>query len=93
MSGIIERMLKAHEAEQQIKCHHCGKIQSNDDYQYPVTYWGGGDAIEWECDDELCEKKFFVDEMVDRTYLIGKKLDSTGYVVEEDDQNEPQKET
>ena len=83
MSDLIDRILKTHKADQQIKCPYCEKIQSNDDYQYPITYWGDDGVVEWECDNDDCGKKFFVDELVDRTYLVGKKLDSTGYVIEE----------
>jgi hypothetical protein len=35
----IEEILKRRKEEQEIKCPHCGAIQPNDNYQYPVTYW------------------------------------------------------
>jgi len=87
MSDIIERILERRKEEQQIKCPYCETIQPNDDYQYPVTYHGDDGPIEWECAE--CEKKFYVEEYVERSYSVGKYLDKIGFVRNEvEDDNE-----
>jgi DNA-directed RNA polymerase subunit RPC12/RpoP len=82
MSDIVDRILKRREEEQQIKCPYCETIQPNDDYQYPVTYWGDEGAIDYECSE--CEKKFWVEEYVERSYTVGKYLDKLGCVTDEE---------
>jgi C4-type Zn-finger protein len=77
----VEQILKQREEAQEIKCPHCGTIQPNDDYQYPVTYFGDDVAFEMACVE--CEKKFWVDEYVERTYTVGKTIDRNGYIIEE----------
>lgn len=43
-----------------------------------VTYWGGDDIVEVECGE--CEKSFFVEELVRRTYTSGKTVEEVrGY--------------
>lgn len=81
MNDYIERILQVYRDGMQIKCPHCGTIQPNDDYQYPVSYWGEDGPIEWTCTE--CEKKFWVEEYVSRSYTVGKTLDTSGYIVEE----------
>ena len=80
MTDIIERILKRRKEEQQIKCPYCETIQSNDDNQYPITFWGDEGVMEWECSE--CEKKFWVKEYVERSYTVGKHLDKLGYIAD-----------
>lgn len=57
--------------EREIRCPFCGNLQENDDGQYPVTYWGEPGITEMDC--QGCEKNFFVQENVRRTYEVSKK--------------------
>jgi DNA-directed RNA polymerase subunit RPC12/RpoP len=82
MSDIIERIIKRREEEQQIRCPYCSTIQPKDDNQYPVTYWGEDDVVEYECSE--CEKKFLVDEIVERSYMVGRYYDKWGQVTDEE---------
>lgn len=68
----IEEAEKRYKEEREIKCPHCGTVQENDDMQYPVTYWGEPEISEFECQNGDCEKIFFVEESVSRTYKTGK---------------------
>lgn len=81
MSDLIERILQQRKEAEQIKCPHCGTIQSNDDYSYPVSYWGEEGPAEIECVE--CEKKFWVKELVERTYSVGKAIDKYNQIIEE----------
>jgi len=55
----------------EIRCPYCRHIQDNDDYAYPVSYWGSEcGPTEYECD--FCKKIFYVTEIVDRTYEVSK---------------------
>ena len=58
------------EIDRNIFCPHCGVRQPNDDFQYPVNYHSPDEAHEEECCD--CEKVFFVQEHVERTYKSAK---------------------
>jgi DNA-directed RNA polymerase subunit RPC12/RpoP len=77
----IDRMLEQRKEAEEIKCPYCEAIQPNEDCQYPTTYWGDDGAVELECVE--CEKKFWVEELVERTYNVGKALDCNGCIVEE----------
>ena len=81
MEFLIEEMLKKRQEEQEIKCPHCDTIQPNDDYQYPVSYYGEEGTVEMECPE--CEKKFWVKECVRRIYIVGKAIDYNGFIIEE----------
>ena len=61
---------KRYKEEREIRCPHCGMLQSDDDGQYPVTYHGEPEITEMDC--EECEKKFFIKENVSRTYEVSK---------------------
>ncbi len=74
----ITRSIKSKHEKEKIVCPHCGSLQSNDDYQYPVTVWGEDPAKEYECDD--CQNKFWVKENVERYYDVGKEIDEHGDV-------------
>ena len=78
---LIDRIFEQRKEAEEIKCPHCHTIQPNDDWQYPVTYWGDDENVEMECVE--CEKKFWVDEYVERTYTVGKAIDRNGYIIEE----------
>lgn len=56
--------------EREIHCPFCDYCQSKDDGNYPVTYWAEDGPEEMEC--ESCQKTFFVEERVVRTYATGK---------------------
>jgi len=72
----VEQMLGEMRKEREIACPHCGTTQSNDDYQYPVTYWGDDSYHEMEC--EECNRKFWVKEDVRRTYRVAKTYEELG---------------
>jgi uncharacterized protein with PIN domain len=72
MNIDIEKVIQERLEDRQIRCPLCGELQSSDDGAYPVTYWGEGPE-EVEC--QQCEKKFWVEEIVDRTYDIRKEND------------------
>ena len=75
MSELRERMdrwLVEKEKREHISCPHCGTRQQNDDNQYPVSYWGEDPPETFTCQNENCEKEFFVKERVDREYSVGK---------------------
>jgi C4-type Zn-finger protein len=59
-----------------IRCPHCREVQMNDDNQYPVTYHGEDETMEWECDS--CGENFYVEEVVTREYRESKTLDQWG---------------
>jgi len=80
MIDFIESLLKRRKEEGEIRCPYCGAIQPNDDYQYPITYWGDDGVVEWKCVE--CEKQFFVEERVERTYIVGRTIDCNGYIEE-----------
>ena len=73
----ITKSIESKRNKQNINCPYCGCLQSNDDYQYPVTYWAEDGSQEMECDS--CQQKFWIREHVDRWYEVGKKLDELGY--------------
>jgi hypothetical protein len=77
----LDRLLELRKEAEEIKCPFCGAIQPSDDCQYPVTYWGEDGPVEKECGE--CEERFFVEEMVERTYTVGKTIDRNGCIVEE----------
>jgi redox-regulated HSP33 family molecular chaperone len=60
---------------QKIKCPYC-----NHEYDFTsedmgmVTYWGEDGPQELTCDN--CDKGFFADEHVDRTFTVGKTYDT-----------------
>lgn len=54
--------------DENIFCPHCGEIQSNDDGQYPVTYWGHSSEEDTDKECDSCGEKFFIKESVTRTY-------------------------
>ena len=65
----FEEFSARYDKEHSVFCPHCGKEQQNDDGFFPVTYHGSSDSGEYEkLDCQSCEKTFFVDEKVDRTY-------------------------
>jgi hypothetical protein len=68
----IEEMTERYKREREIVCPHCNELQANDDCQYPVTYHGSSDNGYAETDCQSCGKEFFVDEIVQRTYRVGK---------------------
>ena len=54
-----------------IICPHCNKLVENDDYIYPVSYWGSENGFgDFDC--PHCEKTFQVEEVVDRYYIVKK---------------------
>lgn len=62
----IEKRIKE---EGEIKCPHCGYLQSDDDGAYPVSYHGTeGDPEKWVC--SSCDKIFYVRENVRRSYDV-----------------------
>ena len=70
-----EEWRKRYKEEREIKCPKCGKIQGNDDCQYPISYHGNEDGpIEFECDNDVdeCDAEFLVEETVERTYMVFK---------------------
>jgi DNA-directed RNA polymerase subunit RPC12/RpoP len=77
----IDCILEQKKESEQVKCPHCGAIQPNDDFQYPVSYWGEEGPVEIECVE--CEKKFWVEESVERTYIVGKAIDKYHQMIEE----------
>lgn len=83
VSQMVENAMERYEKEREIRCPYCDKLQSNDDWQYPVTYHGEDGPVEWTCDNPDCEKKFYVEEIVERTYSVGKSLNKYGSIVEE----------
>lgn len=83
VSTMVDRMMENHDREREIRCPYCNKLQDNDDWQYPVTYHGEDGPQEWTCDDTDCEKTFFVEEHVERTYFVGKSLDKYNCIIEE----------
>ena len=59
-----ERYRKA----RKIFCPHCGEEYEDDEYQC-ISYYGTEDELwEIECPNLDCEKIFYVEEIVDRTY-------------------------
>ena len=56
--------------ENEIICPHCEKLLENDDYIYPVSYWGEECFVDFDC--PHCEKTFAVKEVVDRYYIVEK---------------------
>ena len=64
--SMVENM-----TDQYIYCPYCGEEMSNDDGQYPVSYWGEDEDKEVDC--ESCDKTFFIKEHVTRDYEVLKK--------------------
>ncbi len=58
-----------------LACPYCGggEFAHHGDDKL-VTYWGVGDALPITCDD--CEKKYYVQEAVTRTYTVTKEKPS-----------------
>jgi C4-type Zn-finger protein len=72
-SDEYKAFAKKYKEEREIRCPHCGALQTNDDLQYPVTYWGEPGITKMECQE--CDKPFFVEENVRRTYEVSKTED------------------
>mgnify|MGYP002866240307 CR=1 FL=1 len=87
MSDYIDSILKQAELDRQIKCPYCGNIQANDDGQYPVSYHGEDGPVVETCDE--CGAEFYVEEIVSRTYLVGKGVTPSGSIIEVDESNTP----
>ena len=64
----LEQILEMYRRDREIHCPHCGELHPNDDFQYPVTYWGEDDPVELTCYE--CEKTFLVKEHIERTYEV-----------------------
>ena len=59
--------------ENQIICPYCNKFVEDDDYIYPVSYWGDEGFKDFDC--YHCEKTFSVKEVVNRYYIVEKRGD------------------
>ena len=62
--------MKYYEIEE-IPCPHCNVIDPDYWETYPITYWGEDGAKEVIC--SSCDKFFFVDENVRRSYMVTKE--------------------
>lgn len=70
LSPETEALLARMKAEEEIRCPYCNHLQPTDDSNYPVTYWAEDGVTEMDCED--CNKTFYVEERVRRTYGVGK---------------------
>ena len=80
----IDQWLKREQQErfdaESIKCPHCGDYYyrpggDTECLQHLVTYYGAEDGpVEIECD--VCEKTFWVEERVERTYDVTAEKES-----------------
>lgn len=68
-SSLLDRMTIQSFITENIFCPHCETRLPNDDYQYPINYHTGDEAVEMEC--PACNETFFVREHVERTYTVG----------------------
>ena len=77
-----EQMKKRYEEEHSIKCPHCGYDYTEDiDFlQDLITYHGEDGPVKRECGE--CSKEFYVQEIVDRTYEVGKGISVEGEIHE-----------
>ena len=67
----VEAYIKEMQRRREIRCPYCDELQTNDDGQYPVSYWGSESGpVGMECGH--CFKEFFVEEDVQRTYKVAK---------------------
>ena len=75
-----EDFKKSWDEEHSIKCPYCGEDYTNDSEfkEDLVTYHAEEPPQEKECGN--CEKKFYVQEVVDRTWEVGKSIDKNGDV-------------
>ena len=81
----ITKSMERKKAREKIICPFCGHEKSNDDYQYPVTYWAEDGSQEMECNE--CGKTFWIREHVERYYDVGKRLDDMGYPTNKEENN------
>lgn len=77
--STVEAWEKDYKESREIKCPGCGKVQDNDDCQYPISYNGSEDGPEeWTCDAAdsgyECKVVFYVVEAVARTYDVYKTM-------------------
>ena len=70
-----ETMKKNYEEEHSLKCPYCGEDYTHDSEfkEDLITYHGEDGFIKKEC--QQCEKVFYVEESVDRTWTV--KREST----------------
>jgi len=65
-----------------IKCPHCGKDYTDDTEFHiahnTISYYGDEGVCECECNS--CEKTFYVEEHVDRTWDVGIAINEKGEV-------------
>ena len=64
---------RQHEREKQVRCPACNTlIDEMEDLQEHVTYWGSHDSgpVDHEC--PSCSLEFYVYEIVQRTYHVGR---------------------
>ena len=61
----IERRLQQMQRDSEIHCPFCDALYEDEDNRH-ITYHGDGPAKAAEC--ETCEREFFVEETVVRTY-------------------------
>ena len=61
---------KQYKKEREVTCPHCEHVCDNDDGFYPVSYWAEDGPEERDC--PSCEKTFFVEEHVARTWSTAK---------------------
>jgi len=73
VSTETDSWMAEYKRDREIHCPHCDALQANDDQQYPVTYWAEDGPQEMACDD--CEKTFFAEEHVSRTYTAAKTVE------------------
>ncbi len=67
-----ETMKKQYEEEHSLKCPYCGEDYTHDSEfkEDLITYHGEDGIIKKEC--QQCEKEFYVEESVDRTWNVAK---------------------
>lgn len=72
--AVVDAMVERRRNEQEIHCPHCGaKYDFTSDDVGMVTYWGEDGPQELDCGS--CEKTFFANESVYRTFTVGKTWD------------------
>jgi hypothetical protein len=68
----------------EVTCPHCGRDYTRDSEFLSdnelITYHGEEGPVKVEC--TSCDKEFYIDEVVDRTYNVGIELDSNNDIKE-----------
>lgn len=72
----------------EVKCPYCGKDYQGDSEflgEDLITYHGESGPIQVDCGN--CDEQFFIEEFVDRTYTVGKKIDDKNKIIEEEEKS------